>query len=114
MQNNTLYRTLVRSVYALDGADGEFLGDLARPIQLPERQTQGCLAVIPAVRARHLRDSIRWVSEAREDLIADILDAGEDVCWEQERLLDQPSETTKLILGLEAELIELEAELEAL
>lgn len=34
MHRNCLYSQLLGSLYALDGRAGEFLGDLARPIQL--------------------------------------------------------------------------------
>lgn len=55
----TLYQNLLRSVYALDGIDGEFLGALAAPIVVDRERGSWdrpvTLAVIPSLRVRRLR-----------------------------------------------------------
>jgi|3_EtaG_2_1085321.scaffolds.fasta_scaffold12290_2 hypothetical protein len=47
MQSNSLYATLVASLYALHGPAGEFLGQLAQPIPSGDLPPVGTLAVFP-------------------------------------------------------------------
>ena len=60
MQRNTLYGALVRSVYALDGLDGTFLADLARPVVLRDglRHLKHTLAVLPRPHLKRLRREV--------------------------------------------------------
>lgn len=65
MMKNTLYGSLLNSLYALDGLDGEFLGALAEPIRIDRgdwRHSFGrpvTLAVIPAKRLRRLAREVK-------------------------------------------------------
>lgn len=55
MTRNNLHRTLIASMYALDGRNGEFLGDLSRPISITREafrrraNAEIPLALIPAL-----------------------------------------------------------------
>ena len=63
MKLNTLYGQLLRSVYALQGLDGQFLADLARPLPRGDRENtrewqRHTLAVVPALRLKRLKRNV--------------------------------------------------------
>jgi len=117
----TLFSTLMRSIYALDGADGEFIADLTRPIPFHGSTAEvrkATLARIPATLYKRIANTIQWHEEAIEEEIAFAMEDRDD--YSQESLieiladLDHPSETAKYVRGLRSDLRELRVELTSL
>jgi len=109
MIRNTLYGNLVRSVYALDGLDGQFLGQLCEPIPFvpsdADWPASGTLAVIPSAKVASLRAGIAEVEES-------ILEVQEDAqeFWSDD---DYIHACHGLLVELKAMKAELKAELAA-
>lgn len=117
----TLFTTLMKAIYALDGADGEFLADLTRPIPFTQSTSEvreGTLARIPAALHANLVECIDWHETAVEQEIhfamEDRGDHSEETLLEILTDLDSPSETVKHVRYLRSELRELRLELAAL
>jgi hypothetical protein len=117
----TLFKTLMRSQYAVDGADGEFLGDLTRPIPYTSFHSEvreGTLAVIPAKRHATLTGRISWYEEAIEDAIHFAMEDRDD--YSQETVveiltdLDHPSQAVLDVRNLRSDLHALRLEFAAL
>ena len=117
----TLFKTLMRSQYAVDGADGEFLGDLTRPIPyttFTSEVREGTLAVIPASRHASLVGRISWYEEAIEEAIAYAMEDCDDYSSESlaEILtdIDHPRQAVLDVRDLRGDLHELRLDLAAL
>jgi hypothetical protein len=110
----SLFSTLMRSIYAVDGANGEFLADLTRPIpyhQSTAETREATLAEIPAVRHRRIVDSIQWHEEAVAEAISFAMEDRDD--YSQESVveiltdLDHPSAAAEHVQMLRGDLREL-------
>jgi len=115
----TMFNTLMRAIYALDGADGEFLADLTRPVPSHRGEDQeGTLARIPATLHSRLVDSIEWHETAISEEIAFAMEDRDD--YSQESLveiltdLDSPSYAVEHVRSLRLDLRALRLELAAL
>jgi len=108
MTRNGLYQTLLQSMYALNGANGEFIAALATPINnVVVREESGTLAVIPSNVARRLVASIQWCEEAILEERAEWADefyGSEEEEWASEATLLYISEMEADIATLRAEL----------
>jgi len=121
MTTNTLFATLMRSIYALPGCEGEFLADLTRPIpytQSGAEVREGTLARLPSTLYARLVDSIQWhedaIGEAIEFAMEDRDDYSEETLMEILTDLDHPSETTIMVRDLRTDLATLRTELRTL
>ena len=117
----TIFKTLMSAIYAVDGADGEFLADLTRPIPyttFASEVREGTLAVFPAGLHAALTGRITWHVEAIEEMIAFAMEDRDD--YSEESLveiltgLDHPSESVLIVRSLRSDLCELLTELAAL
>ncbi|GAG37896.1 unnamed protein product [marine sediment metagenome] len=84
----TLHSNLVRSVYALDGIDGEFVANLCRRIPFKPRSSDwpesAVLSRIPANQVAGLLAEIEWTENAVQDCVNDALDpdSGSNPEWD--------------------------------
>jgi hypothetical protein len=120
----TLFKTLMRAIYAVDGADGEFLADLTRPIPYTSSDSEvreGTLAEFPVFQHANLVGRISWHEEAIVGAVEFALmvrNSGDD--HETESVasiladLDGPSQAVQDVTDLRAGLSDLRAELAAL
>lgn len=114
---NTLYSQLLKSLYAVHGIDGAFLGSLAEPIPAQFEKPTGTLARIPANVAADYVERIRWHEEAMEELTDEVLSDDPDRPWLEEvtdHNVDHPTGTVEIFWELEADLAELRRQLAAL
>ena len=106
MIRNGMYQTLLASMYAMHASNGEFLAALATPLNnvVHPGETEGTLATIPAHKVAALQESIQWCREAiqEESVLGNEWGEGLSVM------------SINYIRELEADIQELEAELEAL
>jgi hypothetical protein len=112
----SLYENLLRSLYfAPSHVDGEFLGELAMPVDRHIDGMSGTLTVFPSTRAARIRADIRWHQEYIEELTDDLMDSGEydSHDWEPEDT-DEPTETVKIFWDMQENIEELERKLAAL
>ncbi len=117
----TIFKTLMRAVYAVDGADAEFIADLTRPIPYTNSNSEvreGTLAVIPANRHADLVGRISWYEEAIEEAIGYAMeDCGDYTAESLEEILtdiDYPRQAVLDVRDLRGDLHELRLEFAAL
>ena len=115
----TLFNTLMRAIYAVDGADGEFLADLTRPVPSHQGEAlKGTLARIPAARHANLVESIDWYVTSIEGEIAFAMEdrggRSEETLLEILTDLDSPSATVQHVWDMRREVKALRVELAAL
>ena len=117
----TLFKTLIRAIYALPGADGEFIADLTRPIPFTSSRSEvreGTLAVIPASQHAALVTRISWYEEAIEEAIGYAMEDCDDYSSESlaEILtdIDHPCQAVLDVRSLREDLHELRQDLAAL
>jgi len=95
--SNNLYSQLLKSLYAVDGINAEFLGDLAKPIPFVPSDAKwdytGRLAIIPSAVAADLQRQIKWHEEAIEELVEEALFEDEDFDFDDADFDDEPTET---------------------
>ena len=121
MTTNTLFATLMRSIYSLSGCEGEFLADLTRPIpytQSGAEVREGVLARLPSTLHRQMVDAIEWhetsileeIEFAMEDRDDDSVESLIEILTD----LDSPSQTVLHVRELRGDLRTLRAELATL
>lgn len=121
MTTNTLFATLMRSIYALPGCEGEFLADLTRPIPYTQSDAEvreGVLAKIPATLHRQLVDMIDWhetaIREEIEFACEDRDDHSEESIADLLAVADSPTHTALYVREMRADLRTLRTELRTL
>ena len=111
LNRQKLYSNLIRGVYALEGLDGEFLGQLCQRIPfnpgVSDWQHSGVLAVIPSNRVAALEAHVgvcrEAIGENREDALGDWTnDAWVSLCYRYQ--LDLKADLAKAELALAASL----------